>query len=153
MTRTAAAAVLAVAAVAAAGCGLADHSQPASFADVRSAIAQAGLRVCDHARTEARAPGAVEERRYDVAFACGDADDEAVVVATAYDGESDRDGAVLRYQLQPSHAKCFADSGSRSAAFSKCFTAVSKSLTRIKFFPLRYSIFASTLSSAELSGV
>jgi hypothetical protein len=99
--RAAAAAVLAVGAVAAAGCGLADHAEPASFADVRAVVADAGLRVCDETSTEARAPGAVEEHRYDVAFACGDDDDEAVVVATAYEGEEDRDGAVVRYQSQP----------------------------------------------------
>jgi hypothetical protein len=99
--RRAAAAVLAVGAVAAAGCGLADHAEPASFADVRAVVADAGLRVCDETSTEARAPGAVEEHRYDVAFACGDDDDEAVVVATAYEGEEDRDGAVVRYRSQP----------------------------------------------------
>ncbi len=101
MRRTAAALALALGAVAAGGCGLDDHSEPASFADVRSVIAQAGLEVCEETSTEARAPGAVEERRFDVAVDCADEDEvDAVVVVTAYEGESDRDGAVGRFQSQ-----------------------------------------------------
>ena len=96
----AAALLLAVGALAAAGCGRADSSEPVSFSDIDSVIAAADLRVCEEIETEARAPGAVEERRYDVGFACGDEDEEAVVVATAYDGDEDRDGAARRFEGQ-----------------------------------------------------
>ncbi len=100
MRAAVAAALLAVGALAVAGCGRADSSEPVSFSDVASVIADAELRVCDEVETEARPPGAVEERRYDVGFACGDEDDEAVVVATAYDDEEDRDGAARRFEGQ-----------------------------------------------------
>lgn len=100
MRRAAAAAVLAVCAAAAAGCGLADYAQPVAFSDIAAVIADADLHVCDEAATEARTPGAVEERRYDVGFRCDDDDERALVVATAYDDEEDRDGAALRFQGQ-----------------------------------------------------
>jgi hypothetical protein len=96
----AAAALLVAAALAAAGCGQADPSEPVSFSDIASVIADADLRVCDEAATEARAPGAVEERRYDVGFRCDDDDEQALVVATAYDDGEDRDGAALRFEGQ-----------------------------------------------------
>ena len=100
MRAVAAAAILA-GALALAGCGRADHSDPASFADVDAAIAGAGLEVCDRIETEARTPGAADERRYDVAIDCGDEDeDDAVVVATAYEDADDRDGAARRFEAQ-----------------------------------------------------
>jgi hypothetical protein len=95
----AAAALLGAVALAAAGCGRADPSEPVAFTDIASVIADADLRVCDEAATEARAPGAVEERRYDVGFRCDD-DEQALVVATAYDDVEDRDGAALRFEGQ-----------------------------------------------------
>ncbi len=52
-----AAAAIAAGALALAGCGRADHSEPASFADVEAAIAGAGLEVCDEIETEARTRG------------------------------------------------------------------------------------------------
>lgn len=99
--RTAAAAALLAAAAIAAGCGRADHSQPAGFADVEAAIAAAGLEVCDEVTTEARTPGASDERRYDVAFDCpGDEEEDVVLVATAYESEGDRDAAARRFEAQ-----------------------------------------------------
>ena len=73
--RAVTATALAACALAAAACGRADSSQPASFADVRAAIADAGLRVCDETATDARPPGATEEHRWDVAASCDDPDD------------------------------------------------------------------------------
>jgi hypothetical protein len=105
VTRAVAATLLVVGAVAAAGCGRAEHSEPASFADVVAAIDAAGLRVCDETRTEARSPGAVEEHRYDVAFDCGDeGEEDAVVVATAYADREDRDGAARRFEVPAAFA-------------------------------------------------
>lgn len=97
--RGAAAVALLAGALVAAGCGRADHSEPASFADVTAAIADAGLRVCDETATEARTPGAVEEHRYDVAVDCGGDDEDLVVVATAYDDREARDGAARRFEV------------------------------------------------------
>lgn len=99
MRRAVTATALAACALAAAACGRADSSQPASFADVRAAIADAGLRVCDETATDARPPGATEEHRWDVAASCDDPDDpDAVVVATAYGDEGDRNAAALRFE-------------------------------------------------------
>ena len=99
MRRAVTATALAACALAAAACGRADSSQPASFTDVRAAIADAGLRVCDETATDARPPGATEEHRWDVAASCDDPDDpDAVVVATAYADEGDRNAAALRFE-------------------------------------------------------
>jgi hypothetical protein len=99
--RTRVAAALLAAALAAAGCGRADHSEPASFADVEAAIAAAGLQVCDEVETEARTPGAAGERRYDVGLDCDDpGEEDAVLVATAFDDQEDRDGAARRFEGQ-----------------------------------------------------
>jgi hypothetical protein len=96
-----AAAALAAGALVLGGCGRADHSERASFADVEAAIFAAGLQVCDEVETEARTPGAVEERRYDIGVECGDPDEQdAVVVATAFEDEEDRDGAARRFEGQ-----------------------------------------------------
>jgi hypothetical protein len=95
-----AAAALAAGALALAGCGRADQSQPASFADVRAAIADAGLQVCDEVQAEARTPGADAERSYYVAFDCGGDEEDAVVVATSYEDEGARDGAARRFEGQ-----------------------------------------------------
>ena len=100
MRAAVAAAALAAGALALAGCGRADHSEPVSFADVETTIADAGLRVCEEVRTEARTPGADAERRYDVAFDCGGDEEDAVVVATAYEDEGARDGAARRFEGQ-----------------------------------------------------
>jgi hypothetical protein len=95
-----AAALLAVGALAVA-CGRADHAEPASFADVEAAIAAAGLRICDEVETEARTPGAADERRYDVGLDCDESDEEdVVVVATAFTDREDRDGAARRFEGQ-----------------------------------------------------
>jgi hypothetical protein len=99
--RTIAAAALAAGALALAGCGRSDYAEPASFADVESVIAAAGLQVCDELETEARTPGADDERRYDVGLDCSDPDEQdAVVVATAFGDEEDRDGAARRFEGQ-----------------------------------------------------
>jgi hypothetical protein len=99
--RAVAAAAMLAGALVLAGCGRADHSDPASYADVEAAIAGAGLEVCERIETEARTPGASDERRYDVAIDCGDEDEgDAVVVATAYEDEEDRDGAARRFEGQ-----------------------------------------------------
>ena len=101
LVRTRVAAALLAAALAAAGCGRADHSEPASFADVEAAIAAAGLQVCDEVETEARTPGAAGERRYDVGLDCDDpGEEDAVLVATAFDDQEDRDGAARRFEGQ-----------------------------------------------------
>ena len=58
-----------------------------------------GLRVCDETATDARPPGATEEHRWDVAASSDDPDDpDAVVVATAYGDEGDRNAAALRFE-------------------------------------------------------
>lgn len=96
-----AAAALAAGALALGGCGRADHSDPASFADVEAAVFAAGLQVCDEFETESRSPGAAGERRYHVGVDCGDSDErDAVVVATAFEDEEDRDGAARRFEGQ-----------------------------------------------------
>lgn len=101
MRAAVAAVALAAGLLAAAGCGRADHAEPASFADVEAVIADADLRVCDEVETEARTPGADGERRYDVGLDCGDPDEQdAVVVATAFGDEEDRDGAARRFEGQ-----------------------------------------------------
>lgn len=99
MRAVAAGAILA-GALALGGCGRADHSDPASYADVEAAIAGAGLEVCDRIETEARTPGASDERRYDVAVDCRDDGEDAVVVATVYEDAEDRDGAARRFEAQ-----------------------------------------------------
>ena len=70
-TAVAAALLLTVGTLAAAGCGRADSSEPVSFSDIDSVIA-----------------------------AADDQDEEAVVVATAYDDDEDRDGAARRFEGQ-----------------------------------------------------
>lgn len=101
MRGRAAAALLAAGVLMAAGCGRADHAEPAGFADVKAAVAAAGLQVCDEVSTEARTPGADRERRYDVGRDCSDPDEQdAVVVATAFGDEEDRDGAARRFEGQ-----------------------------------------------------
>lgn len=99
--RGAAAVALAAGALVLAGCGRADHSDPASFAEVQAAIAAAGLEICDQIPTEARTPGATAERRYDVGIDCGDPNEQdAVVVATAFEDQEHRDGAARRFEGQ-----------------------------------------------------
>jgi hypothetical protein len=101
--RAAAVPVVLVAAVALAGaaCGTDDFGAPADVAAMEAVFADAGLDVCDRSDTAARAPGAVEERVYEVAAgACADGDATPVVV-TAYEDADDRDAAVARFHSQP----------------------------------------------------
>ncbi len=87
-------------AVAIVGCGRSDYGADVSFADVTGAIAQAGLEVCDTQTTETLPPDAVEERAYAVDADCSDDDGRALVVATAYGSEGDRDAAAQRFEVQ-----------------------------------------------------
>ncbi len=94
------AAVLAAGALALGGCGTDDFDSPADFADLEGVFADAGLQVCSQEDSEARAPGATEQRAYDLSTDCADGDDPTVVVAIAYESASDRDAAVARYHSQ-----------------------------------------------------
>lgn len=99
--RAAAAVALAAAGLALlAGCGRSDFSSQASFEDVEAAIRDAGLQTCDVLETGDGPPGAVDERRYDIARDCDDEDTAATVVVTAYESEEDRDAAAQRFEVQ-----------------------------------------------------
>jgi hypothetical protein len=95
-----AAALIAAALVVLAGCGRSEFSTAASFDDVEAAVRDAGLQVCDVRETGAGPPGAVDERRYDIARDCADEDTAALLVATAYESEEDRDAAARRFEGQ-----------------------------------------------------
>ncbi|MGD9572642.1 MAG: hypothetical protein AB7V62_12185 [Thermoleophilia bacterium] len=97
-----AAMLLAAVALALGGCDTDDFDAPADFADLEAVFADAGLVVCSAEDTEARAPGATEERVYEVEpEACEGAEDSTQVVVTAYEDAADRDAAVARYHSQP----------------------------------------------------
>ena len=98
--RTAAAIALAAVAIAAAGCGRADYNADVSFDDVTDTIGLAGLEVCSTTTSDTPPPDAVEERAYVVDDDCSDEDGRAVVVATAYGNEDDRDAAAQRFEVQ-----------------------------------------------------
>lgn len=87
-------------AVVLAGCGRSDYGGDVSFDDVTDTIALAGLEICSTETTETLPPDAVEERSYRVGSDCADDDDGALVVATAYDSEGDRDAAARRFEVQ-----------------------------------------------------
>jgi hypothetical protein len=82
------------------GCGRSDYGADVSFDDVTDTIALAGLAVCSTETTETLPPGAVEERVYAVDPDCADDEGRALVVATAYDDEDDRDAAARRFEVQ-----------------------------------------------------
>jgi hypothetical protein len=98
--KAAVAIALVAVAVVIAGCGRSDYGADVSFADVTDTIAQAGLEVCGTETTETPPPDAVEERAYTVDADCADDDGRALVVATAYDDEGDRDAAAQRFEVQ-----------------------------------------------------
>lgn len=98
--KTALAIALVAMAVVVAGCGRADYSSEISFAEVTSVIDDAGLQVCRTETSETPPPGASEERVYEVDADCATDDGRALVVATAYDSESDRDAAARRFEVQ-----------------------------------------------------
>jgi hypothetical protein len=83
-----------------AGCGRADYGTDVSFDDVTDTIALANLTVCDTQTTQTLPPDAVAEKAYTVDTDCSDDDGRALVVATAYDSEGDRDAAAQRFEVQ-----------------------------------------------------
>lgn len=103
MRRAAAVPVVLVTAVALAlgGCGTDDFGAPADVAGIEAVFADAGLEVCAQRETAARAPGAVEERVYEVAAGSCDDGEPTAVVVTAYEDSGDRDAAVARFHSQP----------------------------------------------------
>lgn len=98
--RAAAAIALAAVVIAAAGCGRADYGSDVSFDDVTDTIGLAGLEVCSTTTSDTPPPDAIEERAYVVDADCGDDEGRALVVATAYDSEGDRDAAAQRFEVQ-----------------------------------------------------
>ena len=98
--RAAAAVALAAGLLALAACGRSDFSAQVSFEEVEAAIRDAGLQTCAVRETGDGPPGAVDERRYDIARECADEDTRAVLVATAYESEEDRDAAAQRFEVQ-----------------------------------------------------
>jgi hypothetical protein len=99
--RIAAAVALGAALVALSGCGgRSEFSTPVSFDDVEAVIRDAGLETCEAVETGDGPPGAVDERRYVVARDCDDEGTDAVLIATAYESEEDRDAAAQRFEIQ-----------------------------------------------------
>ena len=82
------------------GCGRSDYDADVSFDDVTDTIALAGLDVCSTETTQTLPPDAVEEKVYTVDDDCSDDDGRALVVATAYGSEDDRDAAARRFEVQ-----------------------------------------------------
>lgn len=81
-------------------CGRSDFGTDADPADVEAALSAQGVEICESLRTEADLPGAVSERRYDVAIDCEDRDgSEAAVVVTTFEDAADRDGAARRFEV------------------------------------------------------
>ncbi len=98
--KAAAAIALVAVAVVLVGCGRSDYGADVSFDDVTDTIALAGLDVCSTETTETLPPDAVEEKVYTVDDDCSDDDGRALVVATAYGSEDDRDAAARRFEVQ-----------------------------------------------------
>lgn len=98
--RAALAIALAAVAIAAAGCGRADYSRDVSFDDVTDTIGFAGLEVCSTTTSDTLPPDAIAERAYLVDDDCSDDAGRALVVATAYESEDDRDAAAQRFEVQ-----------------------------------------------------